>query len=501
MTNESILDQIWVGDLLNRREEASSIERFIESEISFQNRMERTTSLVLAIDAPYGRGKTWFLDRLARQLELKHPVAKIDAWSDDASDEPLTAFMAAIDLALAPYLSKSQKLRDRLASAKAAAFPIIGKLVTGAAVKGLTKMAGDDIVDDLGETFQEAVRAAKIEMPQEFDDSVRVAAPEILSKLGEEIESLVDRRGAAMLEAYRQRKKSRNTFRENMHKLVQAIGDAGSSKQPPLVVIIDELDRCRPNYAIKILEEIKHFFDIPNIVFIISLHRGQLSKSVCSVYGNSFDSDEYLRRFFSRKYDLKEASTALLVESLIYECSMDMNKMRFPETNFPVQKMENEKIISHLLADWGVSPRECFEIIDSLRIFINNWDNNFQIDGISVLSLIVKNARGDVLNFSIPKELGLINFSGWSYLSPNAANPKTFNASQYLSHIPQLSEIPLFDLADGGRGNDAAKNSAANFLSEERSFRSSDQILSKTARSYISEYTERVREVARFNSM
>jgi predicted KAP-like P-loop ATPase len=61
--------------------------------------------------------------------------------------------------------------------------------------------------------------------------------------------------------------------------------------------MVDELDRCRPDYAIRVLERIKHFFDISGIVFIIGMDRNQLCHSICGLYGERFNSSEYLKKF------------------------------------------------------------------------------------------------------------------------------------------------------------------------------------------------------------
>ena len=75
----------------------------------------------------------------------------------------------------------------------------------------------------------------------------------------------------------------------------------------PLVFIIDELDRCRPTFAIELLERVKHIFDVPNIVFVFGINRDELTKSLVSVYGE-IEAGEYLRRFFDMEFILPERS-------------------------------------------------------------------------------------------------------------------------------------------------------------------------------------------------
>lgn len=60
---------------------------------------------------------------------------------------------------------------------------------------------------------------------------------------------------------------------------------------------IDELDRCRPTFAIELLERIKHLFDIQNIVFVLSIDKEQLEASTAAAYGSAINAPEYLRRF------------------------------------------------------------------------------------------------------------------------------------------------------------------------------------------------------------
>ncbi len=72
----------------------------------------------------------------------------------------------------------------------------------------------------------------------------------------------------------------------------------------PLVVFVDELDRCRPDFAIKLIEVVKHLFDVPGVCFVVSTNMKQLSESVRAVYGGGFDAAHYLQRFFDLTYHL-----------------------------------------------------------------------------------------------------------------------------------------------------------------------------------------------------
>jgi len=73
-----------------------------------------------------------------------------------------------------------------------------------------------------------------------------------------------------------------------------------------LVIFIDELDRCRPTYAIQLLERIKHYFNDKRLVFIFSVNLQQLQHTVRSYYGADFDATGYLNKFFDLRISLPE---------------------------------------------------------------------------------------------------------------------------------------------------------------------------------------------------
>lgn len=69
---------------------------------------------------------------------------------------------------------------------------------------------------------------------------------------------------------------------------------------------MDELDRCRPDFAVALLERIKHLFNVNHVVFVLSIDRGQLRESVKALYGSGMDADGYLRRFIDLAFSLPE---------------------------------------------------------------------------------------------------------------------------------------------------------------------------------------------------
>ena len=79
-------------------------------------------------------------------------------------------------------------------------------------------------------------------------------------------------------------------------------------KKGRLIVFIDELDRCRPTYSVKLLERVQHFFDNNKITFVFSVNLYELKNTIKKLYGPSFDGDRYLNRFFYSIISLPDAN-------------------------------------------------------------------------------------------------------------------------------------------------------------------------------------------------
>ena len=83
-----------------------------------------------------------------------------------------------------------------------------------------------------------------------------------------------------------------------------------------LVIFVDELDRCKPTFAIEVLESIKHFFDDERIIFVVALNKSQLIHTIKNYYGVGFDSSSYLNRFFDISLQLPECNMDLFMKML-----------------------------------------------------------------------------------------------------------------------------------------------------------------------------------------
>ncbi len=79
--------------------------------------------------------------------------------------------------------------------------------------------------------------------------------------------------------------------------LRQACSHANDLVAGRLVVLVDELDRCRPAHALDLIETVRHLFAVEGVVVVLAVNREELCHSIQSLYGADFDADRYLRRF------------------------------------------------------------------------------------------------------------------------------------------------------------------------------------------------------------
>lgn len=97
----------------------------------------------------------------------------------------------------------------------------------------------------------------------------------------------------------------RDSFTDDLHeqssipqKADECLRAINSDSSLRMVIFIDELDRCRPEYALKLLERIKHYFDTDRVTFVFSVNLRELQNMVKHCYGESYDSVRYLDKFF-----------------------------------------------------------------------------------------------------------------------------------------------------------------------------------------------------------
>lgn len=269
----------WEGDVLERRKIADFLTGLLSSS---------TNGFVLNIDSPWGTGKTFFLDRWMTSLESKHPCIHFNAWKSDHNDDALIAFISEIGDQL------FQKSKGKKVPAKVGELIGVGGKIAIKSLPLLTKAAiryglGDEGIEEFKELFNK--------------------------KTEDDIAKQVDSWTANAVADHLKKQQTIDEFKILLENTVSLFAKE-NKLEIPLYIFIDELDRCRPTYAIELLEKIKHLFDVPGVVFVVATDTEQLSHSIRSVYGHDFEADIYLRRFFDQTYRLPLPSFKAFAELL-----------------------------------------------------------------------------------------------------------------------------------------------------------------------------------------
>jgi hypothetical protein len=181
------------------------------------------------------------------------------------------------------------------------------------------------------------------------------------------------------LDRYRGRIESTNAFKARMAKLLACLdGDRGL--KAPMFILVDELDRCRPSYAIQMLEEVKHLFDVTGVVFIFATDGLQLEKAIGAVYGPNFDGKRYLLRFFDRQYRFADPDG--LVFSRYLFSKLDTAKIDTP------LGMDPAFFFSGIMVGFDLELRDALQCFDILRSVCTLWQEPVKIDLGYMLPLI-----------------------------------------------------------------------------------------------------------------
>jgi hypothetical protein len=247
----------WADDLLERRQPGITLVRLIQS---------LTQPYVIAVHGDWGSGKSVFLKRVGMALERERlPVVHVDAWRNDLHDDPLFALLGAMSAALdaSGITNADEGKRKELFGYGAALIKPLGavaapaiNLLSGGLPVGSIAAA----ILELGSKYLEAENL-KRGAHESFEKKLEWVRDELLKSFGNELE------------------------------------DGGK-----VVIVIDELDRCKPSYAISMLERVKHLFDLKGFVFLIATDGKNLPEAVRSVYGGLASGEEYLRRFFDFEF-------------------------------------------------------------------------------------------------------------------------------------------------------------------------------------------------------
>lgn len=361
---EETSNQIWGDDKLRRREDADFLIKFLLGRVAERTESGKPSNYVLNIDAGWGQGKSFFIDRFRRELEARDIcVAHVNAWVDDHAADPLLPVMAAIEAAITPLIETDKAIEKGFKAFKRAGATIVVTAGKGA-LKQLSKRVFGEAADALADSFADA----------------RDAIATSKSEAEGAIEKLVDKKADEIIADFKSSQRSMQEFKQELGNIIAKITD--ENENFVLFVVIDELDRCRPDYAVSMLERIKHLFDIDKVIFIIATDTEQLSHSISALYGQSFKGQLYLGRFFDRTYSFPPVSRRAFIERGLSERELPEAKLSIP----------GDRPLADFLPDalscFELSLRDIDKCIDLLSVIATIWDRRSKIELCVLVPLI-----------------------------------------------------------------------------------------------------------------
>lgn len=335
---------IFVNDTLEREQHVRFIAEILE---------KTSGPFVMAMDSPWGTGKTSTVRMLKELMEEKsYKCLYFNAWKADHVEDPLIPLVAQIVGSKDPSeLGKSEGAAIAKVKKTAGA---IGRIMLNVGARAAT--AGLMNADDVAEAI--AVEAT-----------------------GKTLDTVID--------AYLEQDNLFQQLREELGVVVSLL--PSKQQKEHLIFFIDELDRCRPTFAVDLLERVKHIFDIDKVIFVLSVDVGQMAASVKSVYGEGIDSHGYLQRFFDLTFSLPPVQSRAFVRSLIEKsdfADVFLNKEKGDGTH--LRELDEFVNVFSVLADlFSLSLRDKERCITRLGLVIEQVGTKYYLHPIYVAIFIV----------------------------------------------------------------------------------------------------------------
>ena len=362
------------NDLLGRKEPAEVLTHLVGS---------IEGPCVLAVDAAWGAGKTTFLKIWSQHLRNQgFPVVEFNAWETDHSGNPFVALSSELTEGLQEY--KDEPLAQKIDETKKAA-----KEVFRRAVPGAIRVATAGILDV----------GPLMEMEKEVGQALASYAKDRLSE-------------------YQEAQKSVNTFRNVLRDMAGTLSKSHENR--PLIVVIDELDRCRPSYAVELLEVAKHLFMVDHIVFVLAVNRSELGHSIKALYGSGFDAEGYLRRFFDVDFRLPEPERDAFITAMLDPILKDY----FTRTKDGNAAAHDSTVRAWLLGFFGapdLSLRRIAQAIHRLGlVFASLRGDQISHASATVVALIVRTLDLDLYHGFVRGEISDLEVSDMVFDRPRA---------------------------------------------------------------------------------
>ncbi len=339
-----------------------------------KSRDTKDNAYVVNLNGAWGTGKTYFITEWKKLVESHgHIAIKIDAWESDYLNDPLAIIIAELlEQVRANIKNYDAKFRNAERNVASAILNMgkntfsIGSKIVGKHLLG--EAATSEIIDLIAAATDSIIKHEKVQDDLNMGDL-----------------------GLDVVNQHKRHKQFTQDFKKQARDLVDFALEDNPNKQ--VFIFIDELDRCRPTYAIEMLETVKHLFDIPNFIFVLSTDTNQLQHSIKAVYGNEFDSHEYLSRFFEQRLTLPELG---FFEFLTAEAIFDNDDFEPLPTLPAIDTVEQLRAAVALICEQNkpqLSLRRVKQICAQLEVVLNSKElreNAYPI--LTLIGLVFGNA-------------------------------------------------------------------------------------------------------------
>lgn len=338
-------------DLLGRKEQVDILTHLIRG---FEG------PCVLAVDAAWGTGKTTFMRMWSLHLRNEgFPVVEFNAWETDFSGEPFVALSTELTEGLHEYTKNDEKLTTKIAETKTVAIEVLRRALPSA-----IRLATAGLLDLNALTEKELGK--------------------VLGTFAKE-----------KLSEYHEAQKSVEAFRHKLQDLAESLAESG--KNPPLIVMIDELDRCRPPYAVELLEVAKHLFSVDHIVFVLAVNRLELSHSIKSLYGSGFDAVGYLRRFIDIDFRLPDPEREAFIKTTLDAIRIDEYFARTQDATARHLHRDVRQILIGFFSTPEISLRRVTQALHRLGLVLASLrSDHWSYPIMAVLALILRTIDSDL---------------------------------------------------------------------------------------------------------
>ncbi len=326
------------NDLLERTADSKRLSELVE---------KIEDPLVVAVDGDWGTGKSHFLKCWVGAHSLENDgdalTIYVDAFESDFLDDPLVALTCALQERF-DNAGDPPSGWEKAKKAGALLFRPALRVGVAALTAGIVSRA-DDVVD---------------------------AA---VNKAAEQTNDRIDQFWAR--EADKQQ--AIRDFREALSEVTSASNSNGKAKR--LVLVVDELDRCRPDYALAMLEVIKHFFAVPNVHFVLGVNLNELQNSVRARYGSKIDARKYLQKFVTLSFHLNSHLSDPNQTAVAHSYFNQMaEQMSIPEGRVDLAK----RYRPWAGTEQNISIRDCQRVLSALAMMP---DIERKVDGVGVLAI------------------------------------------------------------------------------------------------------------------